>query len=231
MVYNWLNNVHPLLYPPRCTLCDAAGDEGLDLCRGCRADLPRLRRACARCAAALPPGAAVDLCPDCLRRPPPFTVAYAPLHYVTPVDWLIRQLKFHRRLSHARLLGALLATRVAGADRPEALIPMPLHKRRLRERGYNQAVEIAVETGRRTGVPVWHGTARRVHATAQQAELPAARRLANVRGAFAAGPRMADRHVAIVDDVATTAHTAAELARTLLDAGARRVDLYCAARA
>jgi ComF family protein len=231
MVYNWTRNIQALLYPPRCTLCDGDGAEDLDLCAGCRADLPRLRHACARCAAALPRSAAVDLCPDCLRRPPPFTAAHAPLHYAPPADWLIVQLKFHRRLSHARLLGALLASHTADSERPEALIPMPLHRRRWRERGYNQAAEIAIETGRRLGVPVWRNAARRIRATAPQTELPAAKRRANVRGAFAAASLVADRHVAIVDDVATTGHTAAELARTLLTAGARRVDLYCAARA
>lgn len=233
MVYSWLNNVQNMLYPARCILCDAAGRDGLDLCAGCRADLPWLRHACARCAAALPPGAAAAHCPACLRRPPPFTVGLAPFHYAPPVDWLIMQLKFHRRLSHARLLGALLAAQVADAhtNPPEALIPMPLHRRRWRERGYNQAAEIAAETGRHLRLPVWRDAARRVRATLPQAELPAARRRANVRGAFAAGPRVADRHVAIVDDVATTGHTTAELARTLLAVGARRVDLYCAARA
>lgn len=231
MVYNWLNNLQTFLYPARCVLCDAAGDEGLDLCRGCRGDLPRLRHACRHCAAALPATAGVNLCPDCLRRPAPFTAAWAPLHYATPADWLIVQLKFHRRLSHARLLGALLAAHVSEADRPDALIPMPLHKRRWRERGYNQAAEIAAEAGSRLGLPVWRQAARRMRPTAPQAELPAAKRRGNVRGAFAAGPQVAERHVAIVDDVATTAHTAAELARTLRRAGAHRVDLYCAARA
>lgn len=231
MVYNWLNNTQSFLYPARCVLCDGPGHEGLDLCRDCRDDLPQLDHACRHCAAALPPAAQVDFCPDCLRRPAPFTAAWAPLHYASPVDWLIVQLKFHRRLSHARLLGALLASRVGQADRPDALVPMPLHRRRWRQRGYNQAAEIAAEAGHRLGLPVWRDTARRSRPTAPQAELPAAKRRANVRGAFAARPEVAKRHVAIVDDVSTTGHTAAELARTLRRAGARRVDLYCVARA
>lgn len=232
MVYFCLNNIQNALYPARCVLCDGTGADGLDLCAGCRADLPRLTAACDRCAAALPPTACVSHCPDCARRPPPFTAARAALHYATPVDWMVWQLKFRRRLTHGRTLGALLAERIATCpDHSEALVPVPLHARRWRERGYNQAAEIATETGRRLGLPVWHGAARRVRATARQAELPAARRPANVRGAFAAAPQVAGRHVAIVDDVATTTRTAAELARALLAAGARRVDLYCAARA
>lgn len=219
-----------LFYPPRCALCDARGDDGLDLCAACRADLPALTLACARCALALP--IHLDLCPACRRKPPPFAAACAALRYEAPVDWLVTRLKFHRCLSHARILGALLAERVGGAAvEADVVLPVPLHPSRLRERGFNQAHEIARVFGQRLGLPLAPNLARRTRATGHQLGLSAAARAANLRGAFAAAPQVAGKRIAIVDDVITTGHTAAELARTLKRAGAETVVAWAAARA
>lgn len=230
MVYNWLKRAQLTLYPPYCALCDAPGHDELDLCAACRADLPRMGNACAACAAALPTDA-VSLCPDCSRQRPPFDAAAAALPYEPPVDWLITRLKFRRHLSHARILGALLADRVADRPRPDYLLPVPLHPARYRERGFNQAAEIAAAVGRRLGVPVADSLARRIRATDHQADLPARKRYANVRGAFAADPAVAGLRLAIVDDVATTGYTVKALAYELGKAGAVHIQLWSAARA
>lgn len=230
LVYSWLQSIHGLIYPPRCVLCDAIGEDGLDLCPGCRADLPWLVHACRHCAQPLADNALIA-CPDCQRQPAAFDAAAAALHYTAPADWLITRLKFHRRLSHARILGALIAEHVAHAPRPDLLLPVPLHPDRRRERGFNQATEIAAATGKRLGVRVSGRLATRIRATARQADLQARRRRANVRGAFHAEGRIAGLDIAIVDDVATTGHTAAALARTLKRTGAARVRLWTAARA
>lgn len=230
MVYEWIENN---LYPPRCTLCDAPGD-GLDLCRGCRGDLPFLIDACAVCALALAADAPAR-CPNCLRRPPPFDSAVSVLRYEPPVDWLITQLKFHRRLSHARILGALLAERLLQSRSdgcwPDALLPVPLHRTRWAERGFNQAAEIARVLSRRLAIPMTPRIATRSRPTPHQIDLPAARRRANVRGAFTVATTVAGAKIAVVDDVVTTGHTVAELARCLRRAGAAHIAVWSAARA
>lgn len=230
VVYSWINNIQALIYPPRCALCDAPGAAGLDLCPDCRDELPWLAHACQHCAVPLP-AAAPAVCPDCRRRPPAFDAGAAALRYESPADWLVLRLKYQRHLSHARILGRLLAERSQPLPRPDALLPVPLHPDRRRERGFNQSAEIAAATGAALGIPVYPRLARRERATKRQADLPARRRRANVRGAFRAGPGVAGLTIAIVDDVATTGHTAAELARTLRHAGAAGVQLWVAARA
>jgi len=231
MVYDWLTIVQGRLLPATCLLCGAPGEADLDLCPGCRAALPAIGPACRCCGAALE--AQGPLCGACLRRPPPFEATLAPYRYASPVDHLIWQLKFRGRLAPARTLGRLLAD--AGRDRegplPECLVPVPLHRRRLGERGYNQALELARPVARELGVPLAPRLARRTHATPPQAERSGRERRRNVRGAFTVPQPPAARHVAIVDDVVTSGATVAELARALRRAGVERVEVWAVARA
>ncbi len=230
-VNNWLQRIQRLTYPPHCLLCGAEGDTDRDLCPGCDRDLPRLGDSCATCALPLP-GTTATRCARCLRAPPPQAAAVAALDYIAPVDWLVTRFKFNRRLSHGQLLATLLAERLAtiGTD-VEMLVPVPLHPRRRRERGFNQATEIAAGLRRHLHLPVQPGAASRRRETGHQADLPARERAANIRGAFRAAASVADRRIAVVDDVITTGHTVAELARTLMAAGAERVEVWAPARA
>jgi len=233
MVNNCLHHMQNLLYPPRCLVCGARGQSDLDLCTRCHACLPFQAHACRRCAEPIAPTAEAVECPRCMRNPPPFESARAVLRYQPPADWLITQLKFHGRLSHARLLGGLLASAVSTdeAARVDCIIPMPLHRERLRRRGFNQAAEIARCAAARLGLEVAFDALRRVRDTHAQSDLPARKRRANVRGAFEADTSVHDRRVALLDDVITTGHTAAEAARTLKRAGARAVLVWSIARA
>lgn len=131
-----------------------------------------------------------------------------------------------------RLLGDCLARALVeqGAARPELILPVPLHVSRLRERGYNQALEIARPLAQALNRPIAMRTCERVRATSPQAGLHANARRRNVRGAFQVKRPLRVRHVAIVDDVVTTGQTATELARALRRAGAVRVDLWAVAR-
>ncbi|MBC7162587.1 MAG: ComF family protein [Immundisolibacter sp.] len=218
------------LLPPQCTLCGAAGSERLPLCDACRGELPYLGRACERCAQPLP---VAGVCGRCLRHPPPQDRAHAAFHYAAPLDRLVQRLKFGRRLGLARLTGALLAKAAQSGhwERPELLIPVPLHDRRLRQRGYDQAQAIAREAGRRLGIPVDAHACRRIRATAPQTGLALADRRRNVRGAFAVQKPPAVSHVAVVDDVMTTGATAGALALALKRAGVARVDVWALCRA
>ena len=113
---------------------------------------------------------------------------------------------------------------------PELLLPVPLHPKRLRERGFNQALEIARPLGRRFQIPVEARACRRIRATRPQSELALAERRGNLRGAFAVRGALTARHLAIVDDVVTTGATVSALARVLLRQGVQRVDVWAVAR-
>jgi ComF family protein len=155
------------------------------------------------------------------------------LRYVFPVDQLVLALKFAGRLPPGRLLGELLAESVAVActKHPDVLVPVPLHPARLRERGFNQAMEIARPVSHALGVPVSTRACRRIRATAPQSDLKGKARRRNVRGAFIADEHVAGLHVAVIDDVYTTGSTIAAVTAALRSAGAARVDAWCVARA
>lgn len=218
----------PLLarLPGQCCLC-RDWTRG-SLCGACRAASLRRVARCERCAIAVPPGQSI--CGGCLREPPPFSRCITALDYTAPWDTLIRQFKFHERVEYAALFAGLMREARGDADAPELLLPAPLSAARLRERGYNQSWELA----RRLGTAADAGLLLRVRDTEHQVDLPLAQRDANVRGAFAVEPlrraELEGRVVTVVDDVLTTGATAAEMARTLLAAGAARVQLWVLAR-
>lgn len=221
------------LFPSTCALCGAPGLAQLDLCAGCLADLPHNRSACPRCARPHPGEHAGDsLCGACQRHPPPFAAAYVALRYEGPVPTLIAGAKFRGRLNLARLLGDCLVRALAeqAAPRPQAIIPVPLHRARLRARGYNQALEIARIPARHWSLGIDTRSCERTRATAPQMGLELDARRRNVRGAFRVAGLPPMEHVAIVDDVVTTGQTASELARALQRAGVARIDLWAAAR-
>jgi ComF family protein len=201
------------------------------LCDPCRAGLPALGSRCGCCAAALPHTG--GLCGQCQRRTPSFAGVWAPYRYEAPLDWLIGEFKFQGRLAHARLLGDLLAAHLLGAGPPEVdcIVPVPLHPQRLRERGFNQAVEVGRVLARRLDLGLRPGALRRVKATAPQTRLAQRARAANVRGAFATREDVEGLRIALLDDVVTTAATAEAAALSLLRAGAARVDVWACARA
>jgi len=228
----WLSAARTWLLPPLCLLCGAAGSDGRDLCAACSADLPPNDRACSGCA--LPLAASrTGPCGTCLTRPRAFDRAFAPFRYRPPLDRLIHGLKFDGRLSHARLLGDLFADRLAarGAPWPDCIIPVPLHPLRLRERGFNQALELARASARRLRIPLAREGLRRIRHTTPQTRLDARQRRTNPLGAFAPGPLPAGARVALMDDVITTASTVAECARVLRANGAATVEVWAIARA
>lgn len=231
MIDEWLINVHRALFPPRCVLCDAKGDGGHDICTGCLNDLPTLGPACRRCGLPLPDAPANTLCGTCLNSSPAFDRTLALYQYAPPVDYMIQQLKFAGRLYFAPVLGALLARHIASHISPACLMPVPLHRSRLRERGFNQAMELARPIAHRLRIPIHARICRRTRATTAQSGMPRQGRRSNVRNAFTVRGPLPASHIAIVDDVMTTGSTVNELARLLKQNGAREVSVIVAARA
>ncbi|MFC3550789.1 ComF family protein [Lysobacter cavernae] len=228
-VDGWLARLGRSLWPPHCLLCGERGHAGLDLCPACRAELPWQCHACAHCA--LPLAVAAEACGDCLQRPPPQANTRAAFVYRAPLDRLLPRAKFHGDLASARLLAQLMAPALAGADRPQALLPVPLHPGRLRRRGYDQALELARPLAQQLGLPLRDDLLQRVRATAPQSRLDAGQRQRNLRGAFAVRTGAGlPTHVAVVDDVMTTGATVQAAARALRHAGVARVDVWVCAR-
>ena len=199
---------------------------GERLCGGCDADLPRLPRSrCSVCALPLPAGVT---CAACLDRAPGYDSVHAAYAYAFPIDALIQAYKYRAHLSLAPLLAQAVA-REAPAD-VDALIAMPLAPARLRERGFNQAQELARHLGRALDVRVLANACRKVADTPPQAALPFSARARNVRGAFVCDADLTGKRVAVIDDVMTTGSTLDELARNLKREGAVRVSGWVVAR-
>jgi len=230
----FIGNIHRGLWPGNCLLCAARAPVGKDICPACERALPRTEWACPRCAAR---GAAMEVegmpCGACQAHPPAYVSARAAFRYAAPVDKLIQHLKYHDRLELSRLLGGYLAKHLQALNDPlpDVVVPVPLHSSRLRERGYNQSLEIARFVARSLELPINWKDAQRIRPTMPQTELPREQRLKNVRGAFMTGDAFAGRRVAIVDDVMTSGYTANALAESLLRSGAVEVRVWVVARA
>lgn len=220
------------LLPQCCLLCGTGADGGIALCGACRGALEAVSHPCTRCAGPLAARSGpVDrrICGACLNRPPAFDSATCALEYAGATAYLVRRFKFSGDLAAGRVLARMMLLRPP-ASASSVLVPVPLHPRRLRERGFNQAAELASQLGRWLGLPCRHAAIRR-HAGAVQSMLADAQaRRRNVRKAFEPACDVSGWNVLLVDDVLTTGATLDALARTLKRAGACRADVWCAAR-
>ncbi len=230
MVNNCINNILSNLYAAPCYLCAAPATNGL--CHDCLKRLPWNGHCCAGCAIPLPPDA-TGLCGRCGRRPHRWIDSSTlPLRYEAQVIQLVTGFKFNGRLSYGHLLGELLCNSVLHGSpaRPERLIPVPLHPRRLRQRGFNQSLELAKQLSRRLELPLDKRSCHRVRDTDPQVSLEKGARRKNMRGAFVLSRPIQAHHVALIDDVVTTGSTVNELARLLKRSGVERVDVWGVAR-
>lgn len=204
------------------------------MCGDCRARHAAVRPRCAACAIVVPAG--VARCGACLAAPPPFALAVAAVDYAFPWSGLVTAFKFHAALDLAEPMADLMAERVrAQTDSlPSCVLPVPLGRSRLAERGMNQAWELARRIAKRLDLATDAALLERHVDTPHLADLPREDRGRAIRGAFALTPgastRVRGQALALVDDVMTTGATAAEAARALLAAGAGSVQLWVFAR-
>lgn len=206
----------------------------MPLCGSCVARFAPAVARCARCGqrSALP----VAACGACIAEPPPFDACVVACDYAFPWDHLVADFKFNGHVELATGLATRLAQAVqaSAARLPDLVLPVPLAPRRLAERGYNQAWELARRVARGVGCAADARLLERPIDGAHQAQLPRSARLTNLRGAFLVAPRrraeLQGRHVALVDDVMTSGATLSEAATALRRAGAARVDAWVLTR-
>jgi len=229
-VYIWSRNTQT------CLICDEATESADSVCNVCETELPWLIEHCSLCALPLPMEGLI--CGQCQKHPPAFKQVIAPWTYSFPVDSLISRFKHQARWPLGQMLARLLTQHLqhrfdnTELTRPDCLLPVPMARKRLRERGYNQALMLARWLSSDLNIPYDEHLLLRPHETVAQQALDAKNRQRNLLGAFALAPdaQVQGRHFALVDDVLTTGATAHSLARLLMNAGARQVDVYCLAR-
>lgn len=230
----FLANSLAYLFPHVCVFCRDLSSEKIDLCADCKQGLPWLddKEVCMKCALPLP-SSDMKCCGQCLQKPPSFDRCISLFYYQEPISQLITGLKFQHKLLYARVLGELLADKIQqfyyAKAKPEYIIPVPLYRKRLCQRGFNQALELARPIIKKMGIP-YYSAVYRVRNTAAQSSLRGAERIKNVRNAFVLEKNFLAKHVAIIDDVMTTCNTLEELSRVLKAAQVERIDIWCAAR-
>jgi ComF family protein len=226
-------NYFNYLLPPTCILCGDKGDKNNDLCAACYGDLIPNSPRCYRCASDFEaPGLATGLCPVCTLNPPAFDETFAPFAHSQAIRHLILNLKFRHHSPSARLLGSLLANYVKkAAELPDCIIPIPLHKNRYRERGFNQSIEIAKIVSTLLNIPLDTTSCIRERDTEHQVGLSGYARSENIKNAFSVRATLQAKHIAIIDDVMTTGSTVQALSMALKKAGCHRVQVWVCSKA
>ena len=232
-----VNALWRFLFPAGCLLCAATPSKSKNdyLCNSCLGDLQENRHACSLCALPIIDSTSTPLCAECLKSPPVFDGCLSAYVYAQPLEWMIQQLKFSEKLSYAPLLSSLmlryLRVRVPKQSPADVIIPMPLHSRRLKERGFNQSLLLIEPIAAELGIPVDSNSCQRVLDTPHQTGKTARQRKQNIKGAFRFDNQKGYKRVIIFDDVITTGSSVGELSKVLRRAGVKRIDVWSLARA
>lgn len=218
-----------------CLFCDFVCNNQRCICDTCFSTLPHYQSGCIRCGLPLEENAPQNCCGQCISTPPPFDRTFVLFDYAVPIPALIWKLKFHGDLSIAQFFGQCWIdwiNRFYTSDTlPDFILPVPLHHQRLKERGFNQALEIAKLISKHFKIPIDNRTCVRIKNTQAQSTMPAHKRKDNVKNAFALSYSTSAKHVAILDDVMTTGNTVKEISHLLKKVGVEKIDLWCCARA
>jgi ComF family protein len=231
-----------VLFPSRCLLCQqtvvsSENEAAIDLCDSCFQALPVNLNACQRCALPLADDIeAKVLCGRCITRLPEFDYAHSLFRYEEDVVTLVQQLKFSEKISCARSIGEMLLSACKSdnslqQEKPDCLLPVPLHSSRLKQRGFNQSIEITRLLAKRLNIKLEYDAVIRQRSTLAQTGLSAKKRRKNIKGAFSLSKNIPYKHVLIIDDVVTTGSTVNELAGLLKKNGVARVGVLSIARA
>lgn len=220
--------------PTCCILCKERHQNPNNLCSDCLKNLPWKTASFIRCASTLTHKNDCMLCGYCIQATPIISNTHALFDYAEPINVLINQLKFSHRLAVAKCLGILWAQKLLQEEsiqKPNYIIPVPLHYKRLRERTFNQAIEITRPISQALKIPIVTTGISRKKNTKAQAMLSRKERAKNIKGAFTVTRNLTGSHVVIIDDVITTGNTITTLANEVKKAGASRIDAWCCAKA
>ena len=212
-----------------CSLCSGYHQTPEPLCTYCESLLIPLGPACLLCATPLP-DAAFTQCGHCIKHPPSLDKVFAPYRFEEPLRTLLHDFKYREKL----YLGDYLAEKMLLSSPPHVpkntcLIPIPLHKKRIHKRGFNQAAILANNLAKKQGLPCLLHQIKKIKNTSPQAELEATARRKNIRNSFKIKP-IPYQHVILIDDLITTGSTANELAYQLKLQDVKEVHLWCIAK-
>ena len=176
-----------------------------------------------------------QICGQCQCRKPFFDSLSAACWYLPPLTFMLHEFKYNRKISYAQPLGQQIVTSLQSDKQhrpwPDLLIPIPLHTKKLKLRGFNQSALIGAQVSRLMAIPINYSLIKRWYSTQPQMSLPLKEREANVKLAFELKSNIAiPKHIAIIDDVVTTGATANSVAKLLKKNGAERVEIWCIAR-
>jgi len=215
------------LVPPTCLSCNRElSSSDTPICTECYQSLPFQHESCQQCGQ--PMYDSWEVCGRCIENAPGYDHCFCAFRYEAPVDACIRQFKYSQRPELAKPLAKLLSTELTtnGLTRPDLLIPVPVHRTRLKQRGFNQAGELARHLSRLLQIPYSETLVVKHRSTNPQAGLTYRQRLINQRGSFRVEMQTTVKHVAIIDDVVTTGSTASEIAKILKRNGVDYVQVW-----
>ncbi len=230
-LYRTFKQITDWLFPPQCTHCQQhTGGAKLGYCSQCYADLPFIEHSCQQCGQ--PFSGLSDHCGKCLSSPPTFDQCFCPFEYASPISDDICRLKYGDQPQISRQLASLFLNELQqyGLVRPQALVAVPMHPAKLRERGFNQSIQLAKQLGKALDIPVLQGILAKTTITPRQATQTLTQRKTNVAGSFSIQESVPYQHVAIVDDVVTTGATVEEISKILKKNGVDYIQVWGIAR-
>lgn len=220
--------IDQVIFSPKCILC-LSPCESVEICEACIKHLPWIKHSCHQCGLPLA-SAQAKLCGTCINNPPDFEKSFIPMRYASPINHMIHLFKFKRKLPYAPILAKLLFLKLNKENiQIDAIIPIPLHRKKLSKRGFNQSYVLAKIISEKMGVPISYHTLKRKKPTQPQHLLKKQARLKNLKGAFQCD--LSPKSVLLIDDIVTTTATVRAAALTLKQAGANKVYLGAVARA
>ncbi len=228
-----VSKVLNFFFPPTCSICKITSDTSINLCSNCKNNMKINSCCCDICGEPLSNNTQDKIiCGKCLNLTPYFDHVFSPFIYENNISQIIQQLKYGRKLANSHILAEVFLSELRNATEimPEALIPVPIHKSKIKKRGYNQSIEIFHHVAKQLHIPFEKTCCQKIKNTDSQSTLSAKERQNNIKNSFKIIKPVNYKHVAIVDDVITTGATANELSRLIKQHGVARVDIWACAR-